>query len=253
MDHGVWTEDVWYVQAVRTEIREHQNLQFTDSSVEGVDSVLRNDGCFSARNKKGGTALFLNTAPRAALESIAKNVSWVEGTCFASPDYRIQMLSPLLGAGTFALISTNTKCTFEEIGERFRQVFQEQRSWRRVKKRVFFVHGEGEPTLSDCLFNVDFFRASLTPRKWMPPDEEQMKDQNCHTKTVMVRSSQKLPQSLELQFRGCEMWRSNRTMKNCAIVPDLERIAVNKADAHSLVDHQITLVDVSHDDPSGMQ
>src|SRR4051812_1554855 len=80
-----------------------------------------------------------------------------------------------------------------------------------------------------------------------------MKDQDRQAETIMVRRTLYVAQLLRLQLRRCEVGRTDRAGKRAAFRGDLERVAIDHADTHPLVDQEIALVDVTNEYVRGVE
>lgn len=69
----------------------------------------------------------------------------------------------------------------------------------------------------------------------------------------MVRRAENIAQFLRLQLGRREVGRADGAGERATIRRDLEGVAIDHADAHALIDKQVALVDVAHDDVRGME
>ena len=80
-----------------------------------------------------------------------------------------------------------------------------------------------------------------------------MEDQDREAEAIVIRRAEDVAEFLRLQFGRREVGRADGAGERAAVRGDLERVAVDHADAHPLVDEQVALVDVAHDDVRGME
>ena len=80
-----------------------------------------------------------------------------------------------------------------------------------------------------------------------------MEDQNREAEAIVIGRAEDIAQFLRLQLGRREVGRADGAGERAAVRGDLERVAVDHADAHPLINQQVALVDVAHDDVCGVQ
>lgn len=149
----------------------------------------------------------------------------------ADPEVGFQLLkrlNPSLRIRPHAVAAS----TPEGTGEKLRDVGAHRLQRNRARWTLHAVRNAvrsiGEAVLGDRSFNRHVARARISASKRMPTHVEEMKQEDCEAKSVVIGGPNKPAKPHPLKLRCCEQWHTYIAGEDTRSVPDLEGVAIDE-------------------------